>query len=787
MDTPNNNINIEPNRPPKKKKRGFLKFFGFIWVLMLIGIFAFAFLMAAIANSWLGFEPLPTGAELENPDKSLASEVYSADSVLLGKFYIEDRSNVRYEDLPKHLVQTLIATEDARYNNHAGIDFYGLMTATYRTIIKGDPSGASTISQQLALNLMHSRETNKFRRLIQKFKEWVIAVKMERNYTKKEILTMYFNTVHLGFDVYGIKSASNTFFNKEPYELNVQESAVLIGMLKASTAYNPKINPDRALFRRNTVLNQMKRYEYITPEEFDSLKLLPIELDFRKLNHNEGMATYFRDQVKKDMKEWATNQNAGGDVEYDIFRDGFKIYTTIDSRMQKYAEQAMEKHMSALQKVFEKHWENEEPWQDSNFSDDKDQEKKFIARAVRQSERYRALKAGGLSEKEIRATFDNPRKMTIFSWDGDIDTTMTPLDSIRYYKKILHTGLVAMDPNTGHVKAWVGGINHRYFKVDNVKQNKQVGSTFKPFVYTLAIQNGWSPCHKLPNNPITFQKGEFGIPKAWSPKGSTSLDGKNIRLDEALANSLNWISARLLRENGGPEPVVELAREMNITSYLEAVPAICLGTPDLQPYEMAEAYSAFANKGFRMQPIYILEIQDKNGHSLQKFSPESKEVLSDQHAYAMIKLMQGVTRFGTGARLRGAKYGFTGNISGKTGTTNNNSDGWFMSMIPNLVTAVWTGGDEKVIHWRSTALGQGANVALPFWGEFMKLVYEDEELGIKQSDTFKAPKYLDIELDCAKYQSQSGPEIPADDMDATDQTIPLNEREDYTPGDEFEL
>lgn len=784
----------QPKKPVKKKKRrGYLKFFGFIWFMMLLGLGAFAFLMASLSNAWLGFEPLPTGVELENPNNSLASEVYSADGVLLGKFYVQDRSNVKYEELPQHLIDALVATEDSRFYRHAGIDAYGLVTAVYRTI-QGSPSGASTISQQLARNLLHERSGNKIKRVLQKFKEWIIAVKLEKNYTKKEILTMYFNTVHLGYDVFGIKSSARTFFNCEPKDLKVQEAAVLVGMLKASTRYNPKLNPDLSKDRRNTVLGQMARYDYISETAKDSLEKTEIELDYYKLNHNVGLATYFREQVKKDMKTWAEEQGKGNDTKYDIFRDGLKIYTTIDSKMQQYAEEAVAEHMAQLQEKFEKHWDDENPWENGSFKDnvakDSKFDKKFLERGMKRSERYRAMKEAGKSEKEIKKSFNEPVKMRIFSWKGDIDTTMTPMDSMIYHKRILHTGMVAMDPHSGHVKAWVGGINHRHFKVDNVMQRKQVGSTFKPFVYTLAVQNGWSPCQKLPNVPITYQRGEFGIPEAWSPRGSTSKDGQNVRLDDALAHSLNWISARLLREVGGPQGVVDLAREMNIQSFLEAVPAICLGTPDLQPYEMLEAYSTYANYGFRMEPIYITEIQDKNGHTLQKFSPESKEVLSEQTAYAMVKLMQGVTRFGTGVRLRNT-YKFTGQIAGKTGTTNSNSDGWFMSVVPNLVSAVWTGGDEKAIHWRTTGLGQGANVALPVWAEFMERVYADESLGISQDDEFVRPDRMGIELDCSRYEIQNKQFEPIEPGEngipnPNQQGVPAQERDDYEFGDEFD-
>lgn len=766
---------VEKNKK-KKKKKGFLRrLFGFLWMLLFLGIIAFGVLLLFISKGWGPFDPLPTSEVLENPKNSLASEVYSADGVLLGKFYIEDRSNIEFEQIPEHLIEALVATEDCRYYEHSGIDFYGLATAIYRTV-QGNPSGASTITQQLAKNLLHERASNKFERVIQKFQEWIIAVGLERNYTKNEILTMYFNTVHLSSVLFGIKSASNTFFNIEPQDLTVEQGAVLVGMLKASTAYNPHSNPERSKDRRNTVLEQMHKYNYLNDTEVDSLQKLPIDLDYFKLDHNVGLATYFREQVKKDLKSWAEKNKKVDDSKYDIYRDGLKIYTTIHSKFQQYAEEAVAIHMEKLQGDFDNHWKDKDPWESDKFDDEK-----FMERAIRQSERYRVLKEERKSQKEIDKSFATPTKMRIFTYKGDIDTTMTPLDSIRYTKRLLKTAFMAMDPQTGHVKAWVGGINHRHFKFDNVTTTNQVGSTFKPFVYTLAIQNGWSPCQKLPNVPVTFQRGEYGMPKPWSPRGSGPLDSKNVSLKEALANSLNWITARLLREVGGPEPVVDLAKDMGIESLLEPVPAICLGVPDISLRELVGAYTSFANEGVQVKPLYITRIEDKNGHVLQRFAPKEKEVLSEQTAYVMLRLMEGVSQYGTGVRLR-SRYGFTGHIAGKTGTTNNNSDGWFMGIVPKLVAGVWTGGDEKSIHWRSTSYGQGANVALPIWAEFMKKVYADDALGISVDANFKRPSRVAIELDCSTY---SNSEPPIEDLLELQKELE-KEVEGDSFGDEFD-
>jgi len=743
--TPNTN---RRNKKAKKKQRSYKGLFATLWGLFIVGVLAFGFLLFAISNAWFGFDPLPTGEELENPKNSLASEIYAADGVLLGKFYVQDRSNVEYKDLPEHLVNALIATEDSRFYEHSGIDFYGLTTAIYRTI-NGSPSGASTISQQLAKNLLHERESGTVKRILQKMQEWIIAIRLERQYTKKEILTMYFNTVHLGYDLFGIKSSAKAFFNKETEDLSVEEGAVLVGMLKASTRFNPKRNPNNSKKRRNVVLSQMVRYNYLAPSQYEQIKGKDIELDYHKLDHNEGLATYFREHLRQVIKEWSSGQKKVNGEKYDIYRDGLKIYTTIDSKMQQYAEEAVQTHMAVLQEDFEEEWGSKNPWEDRDFGDDD-----FMDRAMRKSDRYRDLKKAKKSKKEIEKSFNTPTEMSIFSWQGDIDTILTPLDSIKHYKRILHTGLMAMNPQNGYVTAWVGGIDHRHFKFDNITSTKQVGSTFKPFVYTLAVQNGWSPCHKLLNTQVTFEKGKYGIPKKWEPRGSTSKDGQMLTLQQALANSLNWITGKLMFEFG-PNPVVDLAKNMGIESHIDAVPAICLGVPEITPFEMVGAYNTFVNRGIWTKPLFITRIEDKNGQIIQSFAPEEKEVLNEQTAYVMLRLMEGVARYGTGRRLKTKYKMYDSHIAGKTGTTNQNSDGWFIGMVPQLVAGVWTGGDEKVIRFKSTAKGQGANMALPIWAEFMQRVYADESLGISKTADFKRPRRVEIETDCYKYETPS--------------------------------
>lgn len=740
------------------KERTLLSYFKpilWIWALFILGWIAVIGLFVAINNGLFG--ELPSSKKLEDPSNSLATEVYYNDNTLMGKYYIEDRTNVKYYEIPEALINTLVATEDERFYSHAGIDLYGLGSAVYRYISSGGKrkAGASTISQQLAKNLLHERAKG-FDRIKQKLQEWVIAIKLERQYTKQEILTMYLNTVHFSHNVFGIKSAAKTYFSKHPHELTYNDSAFLIGMLKASTAFNPKTYPDRAFGRKNVVLGQVLKSNYITQEVKDSLS--QIEYDPSKYNlsnHRSGNGTYFREHLRDYLKKWAKENKKLDGSSYDIHEDGLKVYTTIDPDLQRYAEQAISEHMPELQKQFYKEWKTRNPWYENK--------KAFLTRAMKQTERYRILKR--VQEKpleEIEESFDTPVKMRVFTWAGEIDTTMTPMDSIKHYKKILRSGLMSMDPTTGHIKAWVGGINFNYFQYDNVRETskRQVGSTFKPFIYTLAIQNGWSPCHKVPNSPVTIPKGRHNLIEDWTPRGSHSsdLDGKMLSLKTSLANSLNWVTAYLM-DMIGPKPIVDMAKRMGIKSEIPEVPSIALGAADISLFEMVGAYSTFANKGTYTQPLFITRIEDKNGQIIQDFVPQRNEALGEQHAYIMLNLMKGVKDEGTAKRLM-YKYGFTldQDIAGKTGTTNDNSDGWFIGIVPNLVTGVWTGGDEKVIRFKSTRYGQGANMALPIWAIYMEKIYENENLGVKKADTFEKPAgRISIELDCTKYDQYTDP------------------------------
>lgn len=772
----------------KEEVSGFEKYIRWFWILFLAGVFSIVlfFLLA----SWGAFGELPDHTQLENPKTNLATEIISSDGKTLAKFYFNDnRTPVPFNELPKHLVEALIATEDARYYDHSGIDGRG----TLRAILKPGSGGASTISQQLAKQLLHGEgSSNIFTRVIQKAKEWVIAIRLERQYTKEEIIAQYFNIYDFGNNGDGIRSASNIYFNKEPKDLSIKESAMLVGMFKNSSFYNPipSRNPVGVKNRRNVVLYQMENYGYISKKVKDSLQKTELDLDFSPQTHSTGSATYFREYLRSWMKDWMNdpkNRKPDGS-KYNINSDGLKIYTTIDSRMQKYAELAVSRHMPRLQaEFFNQNTPDRNPT--APFRDlNKSEINKLLNSHMKRGERWRILKKAGKSDKEIVASFHKPTKMSVFKWkDGkasQVDTIMKPIDSMRYYKSFLHPGMMSMDPQTGHVKAWVGGMDYRHFKYDMVKQGKrQVGSTFKPFVYATAInQLHMSPCDKLPLAPITIEANKFGNPEPWTPTNDGgNYDGEKT-LKDALANSVNTITARLMLKVG-PQPVAELAKNLGITSEIPLVPSIALGTPDISVYEMVGAYSAFANQGVYTKPVMITTIVDKNDTVLYQFVPETKDVLSDETAYVTVKLMEGVTQSGSGGRLRGKgrdkwradyreiitgyPYEFTNPIAGKTGTTQNQSDGWFMGMVPNLVTGVWVGAEDRSVHFSSVRYGQGAAMALPIWGMYMKSCYEDETLNISKGH-FKKPSNLSIEVDCSNYQQDDsgsdGLDVPEEDV-----------------------
>ncbi len=746
----------------KKKAINFKKYIRWFWGIV-IGGFLSILLLFALA-SWGVFGPLPSFEELENPESNLATEIISSDGKTLGTYARENRKPIKFKDLPDNLVNALIATEDVRFYEHSGIDFRGLARAISKL---GKGGGASTITQQLSKNLFTKRASgNTLKRLTQKLKEWVVSIQLERQYTKNEIITMYLNTQGFLFNASGIRSASRIYFGKEPKELKIEESAILVAMLKNPRQYNPnrERSKKKSFNRRNVVFSQMAKSGFISNIEKDSLQKLPLAINYTPESHSDGYATYFRAHLQKYLKGWVKKHPKSNGETYDIYRDGLKIYVTIDSRMQQYAEEALKEHMSNLQSYFNKEQKHNKT---APFYDiEPEQIEAILNRAKRNSDRYRNMRrAKKYSQKQIDSAFDAKTRMRIFSWKGDRDTIMTPNDSIRYYKYFLHSGLFSLEPQTGHIKAWVGGINNKHFKYDHVKQGKrQVGSTFKPFVYATAInQLKLSPCDQFPISKYTIPKGKYGIPKAWTPKN----DGPNLfrysgtmNLKEALAKSVNTMSARMI-DMVGPQNVIRLAKAAGIKSKIPPGPAIALGAVELSLHEMVSAYSMFANKGLRVAPMMITRIEDKNGTVLDQFTPETKEVMSEESAYVVIDLLKGVVSTGgSGIRLRttgprvdagyitGYPYGFLNEIAGKTGTTQNHTDGWFMGVVPNLATGVWTGGEDRAIHFEGIGKGQGASMSLPTWAIFMRKCYEDLTLNISKEDFEKPEKEISIRLDC---------------------------------------
>jgi penicillin-binding protein 1A len=747
----------QPDTGVGRHIRTFWKLFG-AGVLFILLLFLLA--------SWGVFGSLPDETSLENPEKDLATEIIGSDGVVLGKFYKENRTPVPFEELPDHLVNALIATEDVRFYDHSGIDARGTVRAFAFLSTRG---GASTISQQLAnLFFTKQRSKNKFERGIQKVKEWVIATRLERRYTKNEILTMYFNEYDFLNQAVGIESAANIYFDKPPSELNTVEGAMLVGMFQNSSLYNPLRNPVGVRNRRNVVLAQMAKYDYISEQVKDSLQALPLEFKFTPQGHDEGIATYFREYARAFMQDWIKENKKSDGSSYNIYSDGLKVFVTIDSKMQRYAEDAVDAHMPRLQAEFD---DQNKKNKTAPFLDITEEETESLMKsAMRRSVRWKELEAQGKSKEDILASFEKKTKMSIFSWGGNIDTVMTPRDSIRYYKKFLHASMMSMTPQTGEVKAWVGGIDYKHFKYDMVKTGKrQIGSTFKPFVYATAIdQMHMSPCDTLPNTQYTIEAGKYGLLKPWTPKNAGGDYGGMKSLKAALAQSVNTITARLI-DRVGPRPVIDLVGKMGVdTENIPEAPSIALGTPDVSLYEMVGAYSVFANEGVYVKPTLITRIEDKNGTVLYQNRPETRDVISDETAYVTVSLMEGVTQSGSGSRLRGKwrapqylyknvitgyPYEFTNPIAGKTGTTQNNSDGWFMGMVPNLVTGVWVGGEDRATHFKATKYGQGATMALPIWGLYMKECYKDERLGISNS-RFSKPANVSIETDCEEWKNQ---------------------------------
>ena len=737
-----------------------MKYVRFFWILVLTPILLLSVLIFAVSFGWLG--TLPSFEQLENPKSNLASVVYSSDGKILGKFYAENRVTCNYKELSPFLVHALVATEDARFYEHSGIDARGLGRVLLRTIIGGDQNGGggSTISQQLA-KMLFPREPkkNKISTAIRKIKEWVIACKLERQYTKDEILAMYLNKFDFINTAVGIKSAAKVYFESSPDSLKLEQAAMLVGMAKNPALFNPIRHEDITQKRRNVVLGQMVKYHYLSQHQFDSLKALPLGIQFNPDDHNEGTATYFREYLRDNfLADWIKKNKKPDGTEYNLYRDGLKVYTTINSKMQRYAEEAVSERMKKLQAEFfiDCKQKRNAPFA---FNMTKKEIDEVLNSAMKRSDRYRTLKQNGLTEEQIVANFNIPTPMTVFSWNGDRDTVLSPRDSIRYYKSFLQTGFISIDPHTGFVRAWVGGINYRHFKYDHAKVGRrQVGSTFKPFVYALAIQEGYSPCYQVPNVKVCF---DLPTKDVWCPDnaaGDEKFEGKMITLRKALALSINYISAYLMKQFG-PQAVVDFARRVGITSTLDPVPSLCLGTPEVSVMEMVAANATFANKGTWTEPIFVTKIEDKNGRILADFSPRTEEVMSEDKAYVMLTLMKGVVQYGTGAGLI-SRYKLTNPIAGKTGTTQNNSDGWFMGLTPDLVSGCWVGGEDRSVHFNSMSQGQGAAMAMPIWAHYMQKIYKDGSLKISQGDFEKPDKSIGVEMDCSKYDSR---EVMQDD------------------------
>ncbi|WP_207426789.1 transglycosylase domain-containing protein [Pedobacter sp. SYSU D00535] len=693
---------------------------------IVIGVVAFGIILLFSIGLGL-FGQLPSFRDLENPKSNLASEVISEDGEVLGTYFVQNRSNVRYDQISPNVINALIATEDTRFYDHSGIDFKRTFTIIYYNLV-GKKQGASTITQQLALNLFQEegRSRNPFKRFIQKLQEWIIAIKLERNYTKEEIITMYLNTVDFGsYNSFGIKSAAKTYFNTTPDKLKPEQAAVLVGMLKGPSMYSPVRNPERALARRNTVLENMHKASFISDSEAAELKQKPLVLALNPIDHNEGAAPYFRAVLKKEIQKIFVDQKiekADG-TPYDLDRDGLRIYTTINSKMQRYAEQAQKEYIRELQNQFKKQWRGRNPFA---F----EEAEQILEQGMKRSDRYRQMKEEGFTEGEILENFKTPVKMSVFTWKGEKDTTMSPLDSVKYYKLMLRNAMMSMEPHTGYVRAWVGGIDYEHFKYDQVKMGRrQVGSTAKPFTYAAAINEGYSPCYKMPNEPVTIN--------GWTPRAHKPIPGY-ITLKTALAHSENYITARVMKQVG-ETAVSTLTKRMGITSDVPALPSICLGSFEASLYDMVGAYSVFVNHGVWTEPLYLLRIEDKNGNVLYEKKPRVVVALNPQTAYAMVDMLKAVVQQGTGLRLRGPRYRLLNPIGGKTGTTQNHSDGWFIGITPQLVTGVWTGAEDRAIRFINMNQGEGANSALPVFALYMKKVYADKTLNYSKGD-FEPPQ-----------------------------------------------
>jgi len=719
-----------------------------VWKLA-IGCVVF-FILLIVLTAFGLFGSLPPFRDLENPKSNLASEIISSDKQILGTYYVENRSSVTYKQLSPYVVNALVATEDNRFYDHSGIDFQRSISIIFYNLV-GSHQGGSTITQQLAKNMFNGGGShNPFVRITQKLKELIISVQLERHYTKQEILTMYLNKVNFGaYNTYGIKSAARTYFNTTPDKLNADQAALLVGMLNAPSLYSPIRHPQAAIGRRNLVLDRMQKEGYLTSGQVDQFKQQPLDLNFQRMDHNEGLAQYFRAVLKKEVQKILVDKSIvkPDGTPYDLDRDGLKIYTTIDATMQQYAEESQREYMRKLQVQFNDHWHGHSLWKEiHNF-------KLLLDQGMRRSDRYKELKLEGKSDDEIRENFNTPDTVNLFTWKGNIDTVMKPIDSIVYCKLLMRNSLMSMDPVTGEIKAWVGGINFEHFKYDQVKDGaRQTGSTAKPFTYAVAIEDGYSPCMQVNNVPDTITYP--GSPP-WVPRSgrSETIPGM-LTLRQALAHSQNWITAHIMKQVT-PIPVVELIKKMGITSDVPPYPSICLGSFDASVFDMTGAYAVFANHGIWTQPTFLLRIEDKNGNVLYTNHTLVKQAMNEQTAYVMTDMLKAVVTEGTGARM-GFTYHLYNPIAGKTGTPNDNSDGWFVGFTPQLVTGVWTGCEDRDIHFRTERLGEGANTALPIFALYMQKLYANPALGYKKNIDFDPPKGgVTITLDCNQYNQQA--------------------------------
>lgn len=736
-----------------------------LWKLFMVAVLLVWLYVEAVDHNFLGlFGASPSVDKLQNPRIVQASELYTADDVLLAKYYRENRTPVTYEEISPILINALIATEDVRFYEHAGIDATGILAA-FRDAIEGDGRGASTITQQLAKNLYKTREKESegyfykvpvLSTLVIKTKEWLTAIKLERTYSKQDILTLYLNTVDFGSNSFGIKIAANTFFNTSPDSLNAQQAATLVGLLKATTLYSPVLNPKNSLARRNVVLAQMTKYNFLAPPAYDSISKLPLGLNYRVENYyQDGAATYFRNAINSYLNEWC------GYNGYDLYTDGLRVYTTIDTRFQKLAEEAVQEQVGQLQRRFDQHWAGKNPWVDEN-----DQEiPGFIENAAKRTSYYKALqKRYPQNPDSVDRLMNTPRKMTVFTWAGEKDTTLSAMDSIRHYKRFLHAGMITMEPFTGHIKAWVGGVNFKHFQYDHVRQGRrQPGSTFKPFVYLAALDKGYSPCDRITDYRVTINYQENGQPKSWTPRNANWVySGQDMTLRHALGRSINTITAQLT-EKIGPETVVDYARKLGITSPVKPVPSVGLGSSDVSIYEMVGAYGTFVNQGVHTQPIFISRIEDRYGNVIHQFEPMQQRVVSPETAWLMLYMLRGGIEEPGGTSQNLWSFNIFGNgneFAAKTGTSSNHSDGWFMGLTKDLVTGVWVGGDDRSIHFRTSALGEGSKTALPIYGTYMEKLYADPSLNVKKgpfpkpstriTKKYYCPTVLQSDLDSAK-------------------------------------